>query len=159
MADVRTFSEQVIDYAERLADMADAAKGKTRGRRMLPRWLVLPAAGAGLYALIRSDSFTRGAKGMMHEAKGRASELPEDLIGRVRQAPQSTSGATRPEQKRHEALDAPKAFRADQVGRLTHRGPGPPVCGPIEQMTWPAPVRVCVASPGLAVRNGVTAKQ
>ena len=28
MADINKFSEQVIDLAERLADMSDAAKGK-----------------------------------------------------------------------------------------------------------------------------------
>jgi hypothetical protein len=39
MADINKFSEQVIDLAERLADMSDAAKGKGGRRRSLgPQW-------------------------------------------------------------------------------------------------------------------------
>jgi hypothetical protein len=90
MGDIHKFSEHVIDFAERLDGMADAAKGKGTGRGSLtPRWwLILPAAGAGLYALATNGSFARQAKGVMDQAKTRASELPEDLIGRVREAPQ-----------------------------------------------------------------------
>ena len=56
MADIHKLSRQVIDYAvERAADVADAAKGKGRSNAVGTRWLVLPAAGAALYALVRSD--------------------------------------------------------------------------------------------------------
>jgi hypothetical protein len=94
MADMHKLSEHIIDFAERLDGVADAAQGKgTRRGGLGTRWLILPAAGAGLYALARSGSFTRQAKGVMDQAKSRASELPEDLMGRVRQPSQkSTSG-------------------------------------------------------------------
>jgi hypothetical protein len=91
MADMEKISRQLVDYAERFADMTDAAKG--RGRRNSgggTRWLILPAAGAGLYALFTSNR----TKGVMEGAKARASELPEDLVNRVRQTSQSSSGAS-----------------------------------------------------------------
>jgi hypothetical protein len=86
MASIQRFSSKVIDYAERLSEIADAAEGKhqqTTGRTT--RWLLLPASGAALYALLKSDTFSRQAKGVMDEAKARASELPDDLLSRVRQ--------------------------------------------------------------------------
>ena len=96
MADVHKFSEQVIDLAERLEDVADAAKGKGIRRGSFgSRWVILPAAGAGLYALATRGSFARQAKGVMNQAKTRASELPEDLLRSVRQTSQKsgTNGA------------------------------------------------------------------
>ena len=99
MGDVHKFSAYVIDLAERLDGMADAAKGKGTGRGGLrARWLVLPAAGAGLYALATSGSLSRQAKEVIDDAKTRASELPEDLIGLVRQTTERSSsqnGGTR----------------------------------------------------------------
>ena len=94
MGDIHKFSEYVIDLAERLDGMADAAKGKGTGSGGLrARWLVLPAAGAGFYALAKSGSVSRQAKVVMNQAKTRASELPEDLVGRVREtSPKSRSG-------------------------------------------------------------------
>jgi len=94
MGDMHKFSEYVIDLAERLDGMADAAKGKGTGRGGLgARWLVLPAVGAGLYALATSGSLSRQAKQVVNQAKTRASELPEDLVGRVREtSPKSRSG-------------------------------------------------------------------
>jgi hypothetical protein len=94
MATIHKFSEQMIDLAERLDDVADAAKGKGNRRGgVSTRWLILPAAGAGLYALATSGSFTRQAKDVMDQARTRASELPDDLLGRIRQTSQkSTSG-------------------------------------------------------------------
>ena len=87
MAGVQKFSEQVIDAAERLADVADAAQGKgARKRNMGARWVLLPAAGAGLYALVTRPSFPRQAKGVLREARARASDLPDELFGRVQQA-------------------------------------------------------------------------
>jgi hypothetical protein len=94
MADIHKLSEQVIDYAERASNVADAAKGKGKGNGSGTRWLLLPAAGAALYALVKSDFFTRGAKVVADEAKSRASELPDDLMKAVRQTPQTTSRQT-----------------------------------------------------------------
>jgi hypothetical protein len=92
MASIQRFSSQVIDYAERLSEMADAAEGKHQQRTgRTTRWLLLPASGAALYALLKSDTFSRQAKGVMDEAKARASELPEDLLARVRQTAEQTS--------------------------------------------------------------------
>ena len=87
MADIYKFSDRVVDVGERLADVADAVRGKgnrngTGGRR----WLLLPAAGAGLFALGASGSFRRQAREVIDGAKERASDLPEDLAGRVQQA-------------------------------------------------------------------------
>jgi hypothetical protein len=86
MAAVHKFSERVIDYAERLSYIADAAQGKHHRRVRTPRWLLLPATGAALYAVLRSDMFSRQAKEVVEEAKSRASDLPDDLVMRVRQA-------------------------------------------------------------------------
>jgi hypothetical protein len=92
MADIHKFSEQVIELAERLSDVADSANGKRIRRGSLsPRWVILPAAGAGLYALATSGSFTRQAKGVMNQAKTRASELPDDLLSRIRQTSQKSA--------------------------------------------------------------------
>jgi hypothetical protein len=91
MADIHRLSEQVIDYAERAANVADAAKGKGKGNGVGVRWLILPAAGAALYAFIKSEFASRGAKVVADEAKTRASELPDDLMNAVRQTPQKTS--------------------------------------------------------------------
>jgi hypothetical protein len=99
MADIYKLSEQVIDLAERASDVADAAQGKGRRRgRVTTRWFLLPAAGAGLYALVRSNVFSTQAKELVNGAKARASELPDDLLGRVRQPSQrsaAVNGATR----------------------------------------------------------------
>jgi hypothetical protein len=85
MADIHHFSTRVIDYAERLAAIADAAQGKRRESGRLTRWMVLPASGAALYALVRSDFFARQAKGVLDEAKTLTADLPDDLMGAVRQ--------------------------------------------------------------------------
>ena len=93
MADINKFSEQVIDLAERLANVADAAKGKdTKTMRPKARWVLLPAAGAGIYALTTSRAFTRQAKTVVDEAKARASDLPDELVSRVHEATGSTNG-------------------------------------------------------------------
>ena len=96
MADVHKFSERVIDVAERTSAVADAAQGKKVRRRGMPaRWFLLPATGAGLYALITNRSLTRQAKNVMNQAKERASDLPEDLVDRVQQTTgQKTSSAS-----------------------------------------------------------------
>jgi hypothetical protein len=90
MADVHHFSERVIDLAKRLQDVADAAEGKGNrgGGGISAKWLLLPAAGAGLYALVTNNSVGRHAKGVVDQAKTRAAELPDDLMSRVSQASQ-----------------------------------------------------------------------
>jgi hypothetical protein len=93
MASVHKLSSRVIDYAERANAMADAAQGKRQHRGRMTRWLLLPASGAALYALVRSDGFSRQAKTVVDEAKNKASDLPEDLVARVRDAAKpSTAG-------------------------------------------------------------------
>jgi hypothetical protein len=99
MSAIQRFSTQVIDYAERLSGMADAAEGKHRRHGgVVRRLVVLPASGAALYALVRSDFFSKQAKELADEAKTRASELPEDLMSRVRAAteePSASNGSRR----------------------------------------------------------------
>jgi hypothetical protein len=91
MADMQKLSKQMVEYAERFADITDAAKGRGRSHSGGgTRWLILPAAGAGLYALFTS----KRTKGVIEEAKARASDLPEDLVNRVRQTSQSSGGRT-----------------------------------------------------------------
>lgn len=90
MADINRFAEQLIDLAERFADITDAAQGKGNRKGVGTRWLVLPVAGAGLYALGTNGSFTRKTKKVMNQAKARASELPSDLMNRV----EEVSGVT-----------------------------------------------------------------
>ena len=85
MASINKLSQQMVDLAERFADVTDAAQGRSRRRSGRARWLILPAAGAGLYALGTSGAFTRQAKSVANQAKDRASDLPEDLLNRVAQ--------------------------------------------------------------------------
>jgi hypothetical protein len=93
--DVQGFGDRVIELAERMSDVADAAAGKHRRRpSAFTRWLVLPATGAGLYALAKSDLFSQQAKIVVDEAKAIASELPDDLVNGVRQASQSPTKST-----------------------------------------------------------------
>jgi hypothetical protein len=96
MDGVHRFSDSVIDLAERLSNVADAAAGNppAKGRNGgagTTRWVLLPAAGAGLYALVKSDFFSRQAKGVVDEAKTRASDLPNDLMKRVGNAGQKSA--------------------------------------------------------------------
>jgi len=106
VSDVNKLSERVIEYAERASAMADAAQGKKRIRSAgLARWLILPAAGAGLYAMARSTSVTRQAKDAMTEVKSRATELPDELLGLVRESSQPartesrSNGTSRPRKR------------------------------------------------------------
>jgi hypothetical protein len=115
MADVNRFSEQLIDVAERFADAVDAVQGNgARKSGAGTRWLVLPAAGAAVYALATSSSSTaRRTRGLMRKAKDRATDLPDTvLFNRVKEvtglAEESTSGSngqtrsttSRPQQRR-----------------------------------------------------------
>jgi hypothetical protein len=88
MADAKKMSEGLVDMAERFADVVDAAQG--RGARKASggaKWLILPAAGAGVYALATSSSaFARRTRKLMSRAKDRATDLPDaDLFGRVKE--------------------------------------------------------------------------
>jgi hypothetical protein len=88
MADVNRFSEGLIDVAERFADVVDSAQGKgARKGGHGARWLLLPVAGAGAYALATSSSaMARKTRGLMSRAKDRATDLPDaDLLGRVKE--------------------------------------------------------------------------
>jgi hypothetical protein len=88
MAGIQEFSEKVITYATRLSDVADAAQGKRRSGGSRLRWT---ASGVALLALARSDFFARQAKEVVNEAKTLASDLPDDLMGVVRQTGASGS--------------------------------------------------------------------
>ena len=108
MADINKFAEQVIDLAERFADITDAAQGKGNRKRVGARWLVLPVAGAGLYALGTNGSLTRRTKKVVHRAKARASELPNDLMNRVEQV----SGVTENHSKNGPGQKGQKSARS-----------------------------------------------
>jgi hypothetical protein len=87
MANIEKSSEGLLDLAERFADMTDAAKGRgsRRTQRFGMHWFLLPAAGAGLYRLAASGSLQRQARNMATQAKELASDLPDDLMGRVQE--------------------------------------------------------------------------
>jgi hypothetical protein len=97
MADIHKFSEQMIDVAERLSNVADAAAGKRMSKTTSgwSGWVVLPAAGAGLYALLRSDFVSKQARGVVDEARSLASDLPNDLMKSVRRTTQKQSPSNR----------------------------------------------------------------
>jgi len=91
MADIDRLSERLVDLAERFADVTDAAQG--RGNRqggIRARWLVVPAAAAGVYMLGASGSLRRQAGNVAKQAKDRASDLPDDLMSRVHRATRKT---------------------------------------------------------------------
>lgn len=118
MATVHKFSERVIDLAERLEDVADAANGKgIRRGGFGTRWLILPAVGAGLYALATHGSFARGAKDVMDQAKSRASELPDDLVSRIRQTSQRSTTSRSGGQARRRSSSARRASTARKTAR------------------------------------------
>jgi hypothetical protein len=124
MNGIHKFSAQVIDYAERLSDVADAAQGKNQQRAgSTTRWLLLPASGAALYALIKSDSFSRQAKGVMDDAKTRAAELPDDLIGLVRQTTERSSTRNGSTQSRTGSTQSATPKRTATRRRKTTRKP------------------------------------
>ncbi len=112
MAAIQKLSAQVIDYAERLSGMADVAEGKHRRRASVRRWIALPASGAALYALVRSDFFSRQARDVFDEAKSRASELPDDLVTRIR-----------------ETVEEPQAGNGERSSKRSARGRSPRKAG------------------------------
>lgn len=117
MADVDKFSTRLIDFAERFADMTDAAQGRgSRQGGIRARWILLPAAGAGLYALGASGSLVRQAKNVAKEAKNRAVELPDDLMSRVHQATRSSSGARNGSQSATSRTSRPRTSSRRRTG-------------------------------------------
>ena len=89
MSDVNRFSEGLIDMVERFADVVDSAQGKG-ARKSGPgvKWLLLPAAGAGAYALATSSSkIAKNTRGFLGRARDRATDLPDtDLMNKVKEA-------------------------------------------------------------------------
>ena len=78
MADVHKLSERVIDLAERSSAVADAAQGKGVRRRGVPtRWILLPAAGAGLYALMVPPGASKLGLKLQHCRSGEQKRLSE----------------------------------------------------------------------------------
>src|ERR1700755_707027 len=71
VADMDKSSEQLIDMAERCAYITDAAQGRGNRKSTGALWLIIPAAGAGLYALGASGSFKRGAQQVMSQERER----------------------------------------------------------------------------------------
>ena len=110
MTQIHRFSERVIDLAERLEDMTDAANGKgRRGAKASTRFIILPAAGAALYAFAKSEFAARGTKDVVNGAKTRASELPNDLMKSVRQTTKSQSSSRGAGQRRPRTRSTPKS--------------------------------------------------
>jgi hypothetical protein len=88
VSEINRFSERLIDLSERFADAVDGAQGNgPRKSGLGARWLILPAAGAGVYALATSgSSLARQTRKLMSRAKDRATELPDsDLFDRVKE--------------------------------------------------------------------------
>jgi hypothetical protein len=106
----------MIDYCERLSKMADAAEGKQASGKVR-RWVLLPAAGASLYALVRSDFFSRQAKEVVDEARSRAAELPDDLMTRVQQATNGSGRRTQSARRSSTASSRSKRASTAKSGR------------------------------------------
>lgn len=105
VADMHKFSRQMIDLAQRLDAITDAVEGKATGRAGRgTRWVLLPAVGAGIYALATNGSFARRTRGAVEQVKARAADLPEDLLKRVRQTSVASGsnggGSPRPARQR-----------------------------------------------------------
>jgi hypothetical protein len=84
MADLHNVSKQVADVAERLADVADAARGQRSRKSGAMRWVVLPLAGAIAYAAAKRR--LKGPARAKDVARGARPEQPDlDLLGRVKE--------------------------------------------------------------------------
>jgi hypothetical protein len=90
MKDFNKLSKQAADVAERVADIADAARGegpRKSGGGGGGWWLLLPVAGAAVYAVARRGSdVPRRARDLLGQVKERVSEGPDlDLLDRVKE--------------------------------------------------------------------------
>jgi hypothetical protein len=119
MADLHRFSNGLIDLAERFADVVDAAQG--RGARKAgggAKWLILPAAGAGAYALATSSSsLARQTRKVMSRAKDRAADLPDDLFGRVKEVSAQTAASASGTDGRTQRARRPQKRRSGTTQR------------------------------------------
>jgi hypothetical protein len=103
--DAHKFAKQVTEMVERVADVSDAARGKARRRSGgLARWLILPAAGAAVYATAKRASAVGGSTGaVVRGAKETPGEMPDaHLLNRVKDV--TGFGAGR--QEEHERRNA-----------------------------------------------------
>jgi hypothetical protein len=100
--DVHKFAKQVTEVAERVADVSDAARGKRKRSGGLGRWLILPAAGAAVYAAAkRGLAVGRSSGGVVGGTNDRA-EMPDmDLLNRLKDV--AGFGADREEYARRTA--------------------------------------------------------
>ena len=121
MADINKVSEGMIEIAERFADVIDSAQGKGKRKTGVgAKWLILPAAGAGAYALATSTSgLARKTRGLMSRAADRATDLPDaDLFGRVREVAGATEeGRSGSNSGRTQAASRSKNRRSRQTQR------------------------------------------
>jgi hypothetical protein len=86
--DAHNLAKQVTEVAERVADVSDAVHGKRKRSGGLARWLILPAAGAAVYAAAkRASAVGRSNGGVMRGAEATAGEMPDmDLLNRIKDA-------------------------------------------------------------------------
>jgi hypothetical protein len=84
--DAHKFAQQVTEMVERVADVSDAARGKARRRSGgLARWLILPAAGAAVYAAAKRASAVGGSTGAVVRGANERADTPDmDLLSRVK---------------------------------------------------------------------------
>jgi hypothetical protein len=83
--DARKFAKQVTEVAERVADVSDAARGKRKRSGGLGRWLLLPAAGAAVFAVAkRALAAGRSTGGDVRGANERPETPDMDLLNRVK---------------------------------------------------------------------------
>lgn len=89
MTDFDKISKQAADIAERAADVADAARGEgSRSGGGAGRWLLLPLAGAAVYAVAKNGpDLARRTKDLIRQGRERTPDLSDlDLAGRVKEA-------------------------------------------------------------------------
>jgi hypothetical protein len=117
--DAHKFAKQVTEVAERVADVSDAARGKARKRSGgLGRWLILPVAGAAVYAAAkRASAAGRSTDGVVRRAEGRAGTPDMDLLNRVKDA---AGFAPRDEYERRDAQ--PKEKTRAAASSISTRG-------------------------------------
>ena len=120
MTDFDKISKQVAGVAERVADVADAAQGKgprsESGNGRGGRWLILPAAGMALYAVVKTaPDLRRRAKNIARQARERAPETPDlDLLARVKEVTGLTDAPQRDTAQSSGSVDTDELERTRQ---------------------------------------------